>query len=529
MATIGHAFAAVVMKLSDRLSLQPSDFLAFPSFQTRLSLDQVEHVSSPEKLDTTDGAAARRRALSVEAFSRLVNHIPTGKRDFVLSGQPLWDIYRQVLQNAETAEQPEAESIRAMVEFKDRKDAMMLNERRSVSGISDAYWPVGVNPIVDLRDAQSWTRITLDQKAIEEVVKKIPKDLEEWLQARDLMRPLETARVRGLTIEACHFSIRRNWFDQNIFNSTNWRMRDASVLADGGNPPTGLLPAIVQGVVLIRKLEVELEPVPGSELTALVTQPNAPSKLLTTSFLLKSTFVMARPRPLESFAKKPKPGTALAMDMTAAETATSGFPSPVFIKAQLVMDQLEKDMATTRLELEKAGQQLAIQRSGLATSEAQAAEIQRTLQRFPANVNEAVIREHRRGDAALKSTSSSAMLKVFSDQAARKAVKKAAKTTAKKRPAVKSSTVKTTVIDLKPLRSRLATITNRIDELKAEIQKAEANQRSLNEKLNKLRDEKIGYEKLATDPFGADEVFLFAAVCRRTPKSPNPTPNLFST
>jgi hypothetical protein len=524
MATIGHAFAALVMKLSNRLSLQPSDFLAFPSFQTRLSLDQVEHVSSPEKLDTTDGAAARKRALSIEAFSRLVNHIPTGKLDFVLSGQPLWDIYQQTLLNAETATNPEAEAVRAIVEFKNRNDAMMFNQRPSVSGISDTYWPVGVDPIVDLRDPQSWTRITLDQKAIEDTVKKIPKDLEEWLQARDLMRPLETAGVRGLAIEACYFSIRRNWFDQNVFNSTNWRMRDSSMLSDGGNPPAGLLPAIVQGVVLIRKLEVELEPVTGGELASLVTQPGNPSKLLTTSLLLKNTFVMAPIRPLESFAKKPRPGMAMAKDMTAAETATSGFPSPVFIKSQLVIDQLEKNMAAVSLELEKAGQRLATLRSGLATSEAQAAEIQKTLQRPPPNASEPIIREHRHRDAALESASSSAMLKVFSHQAAKKASKKAAKKAASKRPAVKSTT-----IDLKPLRARLATITNRINALKAEILNAEANQRSLNEKLNKLRDEKAGYEKLATDPFGADEVFLFAAVCRRTPKSPNPTPNLFST
>jgi hypothetical protein len=512
MATLGHAFAALVMKLSDRLSLQPSDFLAFPSFQTRLSLDQVEHVSNPEKVDTTDGAAARRRALSIEAFSRLVNHIPTGQRDFVLSGQPLWDIYQQVLQNAETAAKPDAEADRAVVEFKNRKDAMMLNERRSVSGISEAYWPVGVNPIIDLRDAQSWTRIALDQKAIEVTVRKIPKELEEWLQARDLMQALDTASVRGVTIEACHLSIRRNWFDQNIFSSTNWRLRDTGVLSDGGNPPVGLLPALVQGVVLIRKLELELEPVSGVETTSSATRFRNRPTPLTPGFMVNKTFVMAAPLSLETFAKKSQP-KAIAMAMTAAETATAGFPSPVILKAQPVIEGLEKNIAATRTELEKVGQQLATQRSGLASSEAQSAELQKTLSRFPANVDTVVERDHRRrpGDAAVKSSRPRVgLLKGRSV-----------------RPVVKTA-VKTVTIDLKALRARLATHTNQINALKAEIATAEASQRTLNEKLSKLSDEKAGYEALSKDPFGADEVFLFAAVCRRTPKSPNPAPALFS-
>ncbi len=512
MATLGHAFAALVMKLSDRLSLQPSDFLAFPSFQTRLSLDQVEHVSNPEKVDTTDGAAARRRALSIEAFSRLVNHIPTGKRDFVLSGQPLWEIYQQVLQNAETAAKPDAEETRAVVEFKNRKDAMMLNERRSVSGISEAYWPVGVNPIVDLRDAQSWTRITLDQKAIGETVKKIPKELEEWIQARDLMQALDTAAVRGVTIEACHLSIRRNWFDQAILSATNWRFPDTNVLSDGGNPPVGLLPALVQGVVLIRKLELELEPASGVETTSPATQPQNQPSPLTARLLLNKTFVMAAPLSLETFAKKSQP-KAIAMAMTAAETATAGFPSPVILKAQPVIERLEKNIAATRLELEKVGQQLATHRSGLASSEAQAAELQKTLSRFPANVDKVVERDHRRGDAAVKS--SRPRVGFLKGRPVR-------------RPPVAKPVVKTVTIDLKALRARLATHTNHINAVKAEILTAEASQRSLNEKLNKLSDEKAGYEALSKDPFGADEVFLFAAVCRRTPKSPNPAPALFS-
>jgi hypothetical protein len=504
MSTLGQAFAALVMRLSERLSLQPSDFLAFPSFQTRLSLEQVESVSNPEQSDPMDAAATRRRLMSIEGFSRLVNYVPTGKRDFVLTGQPLWTIYQQVLQEAETAARPAAEADQAALEFQRRKETLTINERRSVSGDAASYWPVGVNPVVNFRDAQSWTRITLDQKAIEETARRIPKDLEEWLKARDLMRELGAASVRGVTIEACHLSIRRSWFDQTVFKATNWRFRDTSVLSDGGRPPVGLLPAVVQGVVLIRKLELELEPASGAEQVTAETQGGDQPEAAPKTLLLKRAFVLAAPLSLKSLVEPPKAvqtGTSGRI-ITPAEAATSGFPSPAIIKAQPVIERLDKNMAGARLELEKVAQQLATNRQELSKEETRAKRLQDTLSRFPANVDQVVERDHRRPRTG------------------------AAK--GRRPPATNTGDNSTTVtLDLKAMRVQLAAHTQRIGMLKAAIMKTEATQRRLNEKLNKWRDEKVGYEALSVDPFGADEVFLFATVCSLTPKSPNPTPALF--
>jgi len=178
------------------------------------------------------------------------------------------------------------------------------------------YYATGVLPPNDVTDSDGWTRVILDRQRIDQRSRETSPATRVWLEQRGLIDGVEEAGVQATSLSAEVFplTLHRPWFEPDVFRNRMWRWEDEA-LSDGGAPPRGLLPAYVTCVVLVRKLQIELD-----------VAPVAPPAILAAA--APSTVTGdATPQPPQLIANAPDKSRALTLRQFSRVTTGVGPPS----------------------------------------------------------------------------------------------------------------------------------------------------------------------------------------------------------
>jgi hypothetical protein len=159
------------------------------------------------------------------------------------------------------------------------------------------FAPTGYSP-TDITGASNWLKTSMSAAEINALVAAAPAELHIE----------DSGTVEEVSFEFRSVSVSRPWFASAALTSRIWRGAAGSeVLSDGGDPPTGRLPAYVAALVLIRNVVLK----PKAQAPAVATGPLrftlAPT-LLTRRAINLAPMVMMRPAaPLADTPTTPPP------------------------------------------------------------------------------------------------------------------------------------------------------------------------------------------------------------------------------
>jgi hypothetical protein len=121
------------------------------------------------------------------------------------------------------------------------------------------FAPTGYSP-TNITGASNWLSTSMSTAEIDALVAAAPAELHVE----------SSGTVEEVSFEYRSVSVTRPWFDSAALTSRIWREpTESEVLSDGGDPPTGRLPAYVAAMVLIRNVVVK----PKSQAPAVATGP----------------------------------------------------------------------------------------------------------------------------------------------------------------------------------------------------------------------------------------------------------------
>jgi hypothetical protein len=112
------------------------------------------------------------------------------------------------------------------------------------------FAPSGFSPANAL-DSGSWQRFTLAGREVDALAHNAPAEL------RSLLGDTVDLDVESVSFEYSSAGIQRTWFVSDVFRSRFWKLGDARVISDGKQPPKGLCPAYIAGVVFARNLDIK--------------------------------------------------------------------------------------------------------------------------------------------------------------------------------------------------------------------------------------------------------------------------------
>lgn len=99
----------------------------------------------------------------------------------------------------------------------------------------------------------AWKPFSLNEGEIKTLINEAPADLRRRFSAEGIV-----SSVKGMTLEFSSATIKRFWFDSEVFRSRFWKLPNTTkVLSDGNTPPSGDCPAYVTAIVFARKVVVE--------------------------------------------------------------------------------------------------------------------------------------------------------------------------------------------------------------------------------------------------------------------------------
>jgi hypothetical protein len=499
MPVEGNVYAALVTELEKRLQVDgKSQFLSHPQFLVRLGLNDLlfEAHAVQERTGLDELQASQEAVKNREVFAMIANPIFEASRTFLPDSRMLWSIYEQVIEAPELpvgAVDNEA-VVRTALLF----PALRVNFELAERGWG--YYDTGVLPPSDVTDSDGWTRIVLDRQLIDDRSQQSSPATRAWLEQRGLLDPFAGTGVRGTTLSAEIFllTLQRTWFEPEVFRNRLWRWDDAP-LSDGGNPPQGLLPAYVTRLVLVRKLQMELDfasdailgfdftPGPSSSATSV------PAGAAAFSSMPANT--NAAPQPLPLLAHTPDPNKALSLRQFARATTdenpgpnalafaplsnqTVGFPAPVTFLTRRVIDRIAAEEKLLGIQLAAWTAQLIERQEGLRVNDIVIAKLQHQLDSYPPG-------------------------------------------------AETITTITGDVTDVAALREYIADAKRDQETERAMTERQAQTVAELNQHARYLQDLRQYYESLS--PAGDDsDMFVLGFVCSATPKSPDPDPAFFT-
>ena len=502
MPVEGNVYAALVTELEKRLQVDgKSQFLSHPQFLVRLGLNDllfdahaVQEHTGLDELQANQEAVKNR-----EVFALIANPIFQPSRTFLPDSRMLWSIYGQVIEAPELAVGgiDNEEVVRTALWFPTLRANFALAER------GWGYYDTGVLPPNDVTDPDGWTRIVLDRQLIDDRSRESSPATQAWLEQRGLLGLFEGTGVQGTSLSAEIFllTLQRPWFEPEVFRNRLWRWDDAP-LSDGGDPPQGLLPAYTTRLVLVRKLQIELDvepagpgimagPVPSTGVNNLAGfAPLAANTDATPQplQLLASLPDKSRVMNLSQFAKltlgeAPTGGNALAFGSLSSQTAS--FPAPVAFLTLRVLKWIAVERGSVANRVAQLSAERSAVQSELDDQEKQVRHMELEVGQWPPDVNVAVIHD--------PSTNP---------------------------PTVSEYDVARARAYLAGLRGYLATLQAKA----AQLEQAVALQNRDDRDLDDLRQY---YEGLSR-PGDENDIFVLGFVCSAVPKSPDPDPAFFN-
>lgn len=275
-------------------------------------------------------------------------------------------------------------------------------------------------------------------------------------------------------------------------------------LSDGGDPPRGLLPAYITRLVLVRKLQIELDVTPAAPALGTMVQfavgfrpalltmlaPRAAAAKATPSplQLLTRTRDKSQALNLRQFVKmtmSQEPSGKRSLDLRPLGSLAVSFPAPVAFLSRPILDRITAEQGTVAHDLARlTAERTALQGQG-AGLEQQVERLEGQVRRYPESVHTVTIRDHRGGGV-----------------------------------------VRESVLDVDALRRQLADLKRGLQGIQAEMARLDQAVAIQTQQADDLQELQQYYEMLSRAGDDAD-IFVLGFVCSATPKSPDPDPALF--
>jgi hypothetical protein len=249
MASLFDTFSALVVEMKELTGLAEGQFLSFPAEQ--LPFDKTNLVLEDPNV--------------AYEFAALVNSIPDDSPQFVRKADFIWRVYKTILEEKDLAPEP-LSGITHSTAFHNARETFGLDRPRPNG---EFFYDTSVLPI-DLDDPQIWTRLIIDNAATKIEAAKLDEVNKAWLGQFRLLNNLGESFVEAVTCEVATISIVRPWLDPDVFEWRFWDMPD-TIFSDGKVPATGKLPCIISKMVVARNIKVIIStsPLPQISNTAL--------------------------------------------------------------------------------------------------------------------------------------------------------------------------------------------------------------------------------------------------------------------
>lgn len=260
MATRINPFAAFIAFLEQRLQLDTSvQFLALPTFQSHWPVTSMLF-DGDQIADDDRGRAQKTASLNHERFSELVNQVPAVDARVVFSGDFLWDIYERVLLHAQLPAREVDDLLlpNATLTFSALRRDFEHARKMSVTGDGSIWYPIDTIPPDDMRDDAGWTTISLERAHFDGLGHEVSDAVASWLEPEPFGPGIEATSI---SVEVFLLRFVRPWFHKELLSSRAWKWQfGEEPLSDGGDPPAGLLPAYITGVVFARRCTISIRP-----------------------------------------------------------------------------------------------------------------------------------------------------------------------------------------------------------------------------------------------------------------------------
>ncbi|OME95789.1 hypothetical protein BK124_18980 [Paenibacillus amylolyticus] len=117
-----------------------------------------------------------------------------------------------------------------------------------------------------------WNRMTITPSEIKSYYEKASEQIKSLFTAND-SNNLEN--LESITLEYNYISVIRPWLHSSFFSMRNWKLSDDTIVSDGNVPRNGKLPALINGLVLIKNISYkylndEGEPNSGSTVLSIL-------------------------------------------------------------------------------------------------------------------------------------------------------------------------------------------------------------------------------------------------------------------
>lgn len=125
-----------------------------------------------------------------------------------------------------------------------------------------AYWRTGFEPRAVV-DSDAWSSIAIDKSEISGLVERarpaVQTAAEGW--APDDGSNRADVIIERITFKAARIDILRPWFDAGVFESRAWKLPShTGPVSDGTLNPRGLLPAYVVSAIMVKDVDIRLQP-----------------------------------------------------------------------------------------------------------------------------------------------------------------------------------------------------------------------------------------------------------------------------
>ena len=484
MAVLGEAFAAVLSEIEERVGASgDTRFLAFPS--TSLPIEPAQLVFDPKRLISvgiSESQAAQQAISNLAAFARMVDRVSNRKPKLDAAAGQVSEIYEAAINQAKFPTESEQAALDAARRFADRRTALTTARRSSIGLPSFQFFETGFEPRIDVEDAKSWTPIAFDAAAIAKKRSTLSPAMADWLSQSGMLAEVAGVALTSARVEICVLKVTRDWFKESMFDEHDWNL-SGEPLSDGADPPSGRLPAYVDGLVLARDFRIQLDvaaPQTGEETDA--------AKALA-RVLIARREMTGTPGPTNTGIMPPgviaRVGPGDPAVVTPVESATSQLPLPVLVDGRAVADRMRVDAEQAARVLTATETELGARVAELSALANNVAGLRKRLERYPPGVMTVQVRDHR-GGSVVEST-----------------------------------------LDLGPMRAELAAAEARIPTAEAERGELERRASQQRDVVNDLQETVASYEALAR-PEERSSVSVLTFLCRSLHKSPDPEPALFT-
>ena len=518
----GNAYAALVTHIEKLLDLDgKTRFLTFPQFLVRLDLkdllfdvhDVMEHTGI-----VLDEIAQKEAVLNLESFALTVNQIPECDSTFSFDGRMLWSVLNRVLLTRELATGGNPDDLLHTDQLFTRLNGHFASAEHGSSQIGGgSFWATTILPPNELTDSDGWTRIALDHERIDQISEQTSPAIQSWLEQLGLLDQIERNGVKttSLSAEVFVLTLFRDWFDPEVFQNRRWKWADAP-LSDGGDPPNGQLPAYVTRVVLVRKLEVELDVasdtfpddvLPEHDLSGntgfavsnvLLNFPVATSANLhsnnvalhlnhaeiASTVTVNNAASITRPMTLREFAKIEVEGNNNALAFEIPVNFSAGFPAAVTFRCARVLETIKREIIHSESEVVRLMEERNAAQSQVLNRQQELARAEHQLNSYPPNADTVTVNDHT------------------------------------------THPMTTTVIDVAALRAHVASLKHVYQIEVEKLRKLELAKAALVKRGEDLQELHNQYERLSTGDHS--DIFILGFACSTVPLSPNPDLQLFS-